>query len=281
MNKKIIRCVITILCSNNMTFFAMERAPEQHITDVSKKQRESTSEHKATEAKNAALKNDQAHANESVVSESADNSTPQSNLPEATNLSPSAHDIGSFKIDPTEPVQAMQSEPIQAIRIDDAYDPNNLQSVDTGQQASLDLFTSTEKFSTKVTDYNARRTGQADPMKSGEALIKMNEAFTKITEGDAMDNMSDVQILKLTEYKEKLDLLQKQWMVDPTQIKSADLAQFLNDFKDFSTEQMKQYSEKSLDRSSWQKVVDVIQDFFDVAFGYDKQATVVIGRAHV
>ncbi|AXK60805.1 hypothetical protein [Candidatus Chromulinivorax destructor] len=275
MNKKIIGSILTILCSNNITFFAMERAPEQHTIDVSKKQRESLPDHKATETKNADLQNAHKHTHESTASESTRNSTSQSNLPEATNLSPSAHDIRSFQIDPTEPIQAVQPEPIQAIRIDEAFDPYNVQSVETGQQAPFDLFTSTESFSTKVADYNARRTGQADPIKSAKALIKMNETFTKITEGDAIENMSDVQILKLTEYKEKLDLLQKQWMVDPTQIKSADLAQFLNDFKDFSTEQMNLYTEKSLNRSSWQKMIDAIQDFFDVAFGYDKQATVV------
>lgn len=268
MNKKIIRSVLTFLCIN-MSFLAMEKAPERRV-DVKKTEKKSKSDHKAIEAKNDALRNarehDYAHAKESPS---------QVNIPEATNLSHSGHTVGSFKIDQTKPVKAIQDEPIQAIRIDDAYNPRNLQSVDTGQPASPDLFRSTEKFSTKVTDYNARRTGQADPIKSGEALLKMNEAFTKITESDAIYNMSDVQILKLTEYKEKLDLLHKQWIVDPTQIKSAELADFLNNFKDFSTESMKQYTEKSLNRSSWQKVIDAIQDFFDVALGYDKQATVV------
>lgn len=267
--------LVIFLQSNDIKIFSMEVAYERNSSiDVSKNIRESTTQHTTEEAQQHAIAEQANHPSQPQATGVIHDAGSGTDLPQATPINGTlVEGSHNFRIDPTQPVEAIQPEPIQAIRIDEAFDPKKLEFVDGAtQEQPSSLFRSSTKFS----DYNARRTGQADPMKSGKALIDMRNAMNNV---DAY-NMNGADVLKFSDYQDQLSLIETQWVKDPTQIKSADLATFLNDFKDFAGKQMNHYNEGNLDRSSWQKVIDAIQDFFDLAFGYDKQAIVVAQPIH-
>ena len=198
-------------------------------------------------------------------------------LPKATVVKGAPVDLSQgFYADPLKSVTAVAVEPIQAIQVNDLFNPEQLQEVHAVRNSDVqENQLSTEQAKTsnlfeRTVDYNARRTGQADSIKANDALVAVDSATSQINQSE----MSEADKSKLANYKRKLSSIMKQYDADPTQIKSSDLAEFLNSFNDFSKKEMN-YSEKSLERSSWQKVIDAIQDFFDIILKTDVQPLVV------
>jgi|GEM_PF-2434968 len=116
-----------------------------------------------------------------------------------------------------------------------------------------------ESFTKRYVDYSNRRIDQVDPIKAKNAINNIDQSIKNID----VDGMSDAEFARFDEYRDKFELIKKQYKTDVTQLKSQDLADFLNDFKQFSENQVEQ-SEKQLTRSLWQKMFDAIQDFFDL-----------------
>lgn len=181
------------------------------------------------------------------------------------------HIINLQPIDATN-VQAINSNEVQAINSNEVHgiyeQPIN---VDAREITSDDILSRKIHEPSNFIDYNARRQGQADPIKAYKALIDIDNSLKNLN----TNTMSGSDIIQFYNFKTKLDNMMKQALTDETQLKSVDLATFLNDLQAFSKEQIQHYTEKDLNRSSWQKIIDAVQDFFDILFGYDIQPTVV------